>query len=335
MPAWEKGLGISLALGITAAFFVFFKYLDDNTTAGLLELRAGCLALTALLFFMLWAIEGLRIKLLVHTFCSRDLRIADGIRIFLFTFFFASVTPFAAGEWPAHVYALNRHGLSLGESSAVTVIRSISSKMVFLGAGLLMLLLFGGAGAPVLVGRAFTLAVLAVAANLLVLFFLLWRPAFLEHLLKRFLSRFPLAASWERSSRVHRLYDSFLKEMRNFRWTTLSINRWKTGRLLLVVLLTAAYWLIFFSIAYTILRGLNIALPFVQVLRWQVVMQLILAYIPLPGGSGAAELGLAALFRVMVPSAALGIFVIVWRFFTYYMLLFFGSLAALGALRRY
>jgi len=84
-----------------------------------------------------------------------------------------------------------------------------------------------------------------------------------------------------------------------------------------------------------ILLGLNKPAPYLQALIWQVVLQMIIAYVPVPGGSGVAELSLASLFVYFVPPSILGIFVMVWRFFTYYVLLFFGGFIALGSLKLY
>jgi len=97
--------------------------------------------------------------------------------------------------------------------------------------------------------------------------------------------------------------------------------------------LTAAFWLCLFSIAPVILLGLGKPVPYFQAVIWQFVIQMIIVYLPLPGGSGAAELGLASLFVYFVPPSVLGIFVLVWRLLTYYVSLFFGGLIALGNLK--
>jgi hypothetical protein len=62
---------------------------------------------------------------------------------------------------------------------------------------------------------------------------------------------------------------------------------------------------------------------------WQVMIVLIMAYVPVPGGSGVAEFGLATLFAPFVPSHILGVFIVAWRFFTYYIPLTLGGLLTL------
>jgi uncharacterized protein (TIRG00374 family) len=39
---------------------------------------------------------------------------------------------------------------------------------------------------------------------------------------------------------------------------------------------------------------------------------------PSPGGSGVGELGAAALFADLIPDKVIGLFVILWRFFSQY-----------------
>ena len=57
---------------------------------------------------------------------------------------------------------------------------------------------------------------------------------------------------------------------------------------------------------------------------WEVyLIQLPLIYAvfssPTPGGSGVGEVGAVAIFQGIIPTAILGLFVILWRFFSQYL----------------
>lgn len=54
------------------------------------------------------------------------------------------------------------------------------------------------------------------------------------------------------------------------------------------------------------------------------------SYVPTPGASGAAELGFAELFRMVVPPALIGLAVARWRLRTYYFTLLVGGTLTLG-----
>ena len=327
LPAWKKGLAISLTLSITAALSVLIYNFEEETLESLLYMRQEYLLAAALMVFMLWLIEGLRIKVMVSTLTS-DKRISlfDGMQIFLMTFFFAAVTPFAAGEWPAHIFALKQHGLSIGEATAVTVMRAFVTRILFTTAAILMFIYFLDQPIPTFLNRIFIYAALGSLATTLVLLLLVWKPHFLEWLLKRI-------TLLQKSARGRKVYTFLIEEVVKYREATHSLNRWKVGSLVLICLLTVSYWFFFFSIAPVLLLGLNRIVPFTQALFWQLVIQMITFYVPLPGGSGVVELGVARLYSFFVPASVLGLFVFSWRFFTYYILLFFGGLVALNKIK--
>ncbi|NLX92141.1 MAG: flippase-like domain-containing protein [Firmicutes bacterium] len=334
LPAWKKGLVISLAFSIAAALFVFFAHFEEDTLTNLLQLRAEFLLLALIAVFFLGIIEGFRIKLLAASLGhGQRISLADGVRVFLATFFFAAVTPFAAGEWPAHIVALHRSGLSLGEASAVTITRAFLTKLIFTMAAFIFLLFYREQSLPAYLYKIFLYAIFISFFMSLIFFFLLWRPVYLESLLHKIDSISWLASLLAKSNRGQRAVFFLKNEVKKFSFTAGGLNRRKAGILIVIIFLTIIYWICFFSIAPILLLGLNTTVPFFKSFTWQFVIQIVLPYIPIPGGSGVVELSLAGLFKYFVPSSVLGLFIIAWRFFTYYILLFFGGLAALGYLK--
>jgi uncharacterized protein (TIRG00374 family) len=334
LPAWKKGLVISLALSIAATLFVFFNYFEEETLLSLLQFRVSFLFLAFLMTLFLWVIEGLRIKLLVAVLGNeKKIGLVEAIRVYLATFFFAAVTPFAAGEWPAHIVALHRLGLSVGEASAVTIARAFFTKIIFTIIAFVFLLLYSDQAIPAFLNKAFLSAVYITFFLSMLFFLLLWRPALLEWLLQKCRSISPLNSFLTKSDRGKRFLFFLKNEFEKFALTARGLNRWKTGMLLTIIFLTIFYWICFFSIAPLLLAGLNRHIPYLKSLSWQFIIQLVLPYIPIPGGSGVVELSLAGLVKYFVPSSVLGLFIVAWRFFTYYFLLAFGGLAALGSLK--
>jgi uncharacterized protein (TIRG00374 family) len=334
LPAWKKGLGVSLTLSVAAALFVFLRSFDENTWGSLLRVKVEYLLAACGLVLVLWVLEGLRIKLLVYTLNSgKRLALWDTIQVFLLTFFFASVTPFSSGEWPAHIYALNRHGLSVGESSAVTATRALITRLIFTLTAVSLLVVFRGKLVPTFFNRIYIYAVYVSIFTALFLFFLLWKTHILDGLLQKICSLGRVKRWLEGSPAGKKAYFFLNQEFRAFLHTARSLNRFKVGNMFLIILLSVAFWLCFFSIAPIILLGLGQPVPYLQALIWQFVIQMIIVYVPLPGGSGVAELGLASLFAFFVSPSILGIFVVVWRLLTYYTLLLSGGLIALGKLK--
>ena len=331
LPTWEKGLGVSLTLSVAAALFVFLRNFDEHTWESILRIRLEYLLAAGCLILVLFVLEGLRIRLLVYMLGrGQRLTLWNAVQVFLFTFFFASVTPFASGEWPAHIYALNREGLSVGESSAVTATRALITRLIFTFTAVFLLVVFRGKPVPVFYNRIYLYAVSVSILTALFLFIILRKTFLLNRLLQRICSQNRVKHWLAESPSGKKAYFVVERELRAFLHTARSFNRLKAGDLLLIILLSLAYWFCFFSVAPLILLGLEQQVPYLQALIWQFVIQMVIVYLPLPGGSGVAELGLAGLFVLFVHPSVIGIFVVVWRLLTYYLLLLCGGVIALG-----
>jgi len=83
----------------------------------------------------------------------------------------------------------------------------------------------------------------------------------------------------------------------------------------------------YFLTAPLLLRGLGIDAPFLETTILQVILTYALNFMPTPGASGFAEGGAYTLFYHLMPRAVLGIYVILWRFFTGYIGIIVGGVA--------
>ncbi len=94
-----------------------------------------------------------------------------------------------------------------------------------------------------------------------------------------------------------------------------------------------AYLMTFFSLSFYFLtapfliRGLGIEAPFFEATILQVIMTYAVNFLPTPGASGLAEGGAAAIFNHLMPTHILGVYVMLWRFFTSYIGVMVGVLA--------
>lgn len=82
-----------------------------------------------------------------------------------------------------------------------------------------------------------------------------------------------------------------------------------------------------FLTAPLLLRGLGIKAPFFETMILQIILTYALNFMPTPGASGFAEGGAYALFHHLIPHSVLGVYVILWRFFTGYLGFIVGGIA--------
>lgn len=331
-----RGLFLSLLLSFFSLGLLIFFTWEEDTLTSLELLNVQGLVLVVMLVATLWLVEGLRVKALLRAVGSTvSLPLWTASRVFLITYFCAGITPWSLGEWPAHILALTRQDVAPGEAAAATLLRSLYTKGVFVLWSGTIIFFFDSMGVKTSTGRIFQGAFYAVAISSFAYFLVILKPG-LVLILMDFLSRFPSSRHlYEGNKGITRFLKSLLGEARRFRS---SLGRvWRRGPVLLLwpLVLTVLYWSLYFSIAPLILWGFGFSPPYFIAFSWQVMIFLILTYIPLPGGSGAAEFGAASLFVAFVPASVIGIFIAAWRFFTYYMSLLAGGIAFFSSFRKH
>jgi uncharacterized protein (TIRG00374 family) len=125
----------------------------------------------------------------------------------------------------------------------------------------------------------------------------------------------------ERLTLEAEIFQRSIKEFRN--WTNI----------ILVFLLTILYWILFFGIAPLLMYafGLNPAGKITEIILLQFILIFVLAYLPIPGGTGVMELSLYSVL-VFIPLQFRAVFIFIWRFLSYYLSTFVGGVVLLKLL---
>lgn len=328
LPVNRRSLWLSLAISLASLVVILYFTVDENTFESVLRLKPSYLLLSALMVVVMWLLEGLRIKTLAAALGHEgSLRLRDMVRVHLITFFFAGVTPMAFGEWPAQIYGLSRCGLPAGRSAAVSLVRTVLSKSVFVVLAAFLLFVDGrAASGSGVIFRLFRYAFWVLTATTSFYLLMLWQAGLAQAVLTK-LQRFRrFQALYGRKPKLRAFIGNVLGEAVRFQETAHQINRGTGLRFFGPFVLTLAFWSVMFAVAPVLLLGLGVVPDVRAAVAWQVMIMLLIPYVPLPGGSGLAEFGLATLFSSFVPAHLIGVFILAWRFFTYYLTLITGGL---------
>ncbi len=330
LTAGRRGFFISLGMSLAALVVVLIFTVDEHTISSMLQLYPGYLAAAFFMVVLLWLVEGLRIKVLAWMLdCRQPLPWRQAVSVFLVSFFFSGVTPLAVGEMPALVYGLTRRGISAGKAAAVALVRAFLTKCTSVLSAAFLLFMGGRfvtAGMPYF--RFFRGVFWLAGVSLLLYLLLICCAGPVVVALNRLFDLPCLQKLCCRKPKVKKWFDGFCAEAGRFRETVAHINRRRLPLVLLPFFLTVLYWGLYYSIAPVLLAGFGVRAPFGTAVMWQILIILVLPYIPVPGGSGAVEFGLATLFSSFVPASVLGVFIVAWRFFTYYLTLICGAVLA-------
>lgn len=320
-------LVIGLCIGIVL-YFIFSKDgLNDLLHSDINVVWFWIIiALISELLFMLF--ETLVIYVFIKDDCP-SFRFTDAIKVSMMGLFWCAVTPSSTGGQPMQVYLMHSMGINVGYATSrliqkfmvyqivLTLINIVSvilnfSNILSLGNATLVL---------VLLSFGFITQIGVTAIMLLFSF----KPKLSRRLIMFFAK---LLNKIRIIKNVDEKIASIDKQLENFHSSNKDI--YKRPKLLIpATIFTFIEFVFMFLVSYFIYRslGFNEAGP-VQIITSQAYANLVSGMVPIPGASGAAELGFAAFFSMFFINGTLKSGALIWRFINYYFVVFFTAPSA-------
>lgn len=322
----KKGLRIFLVITVISVITILAITVKKETFSSLKQVSPLFLTLTLAVCLFRMFLECLRLQTLTWAF-GNPINLKSSAE-FTIGGYFLSLTPFGAGGLPMQIYILMREKFSFGESGAVIALRGLTSLIAF-AFGIPILIssraVFTGAGIRILSGY-----LIALYAIFLILFVLVMlRTDRVEYRLLRF-GKFLIR---HRKEKLANWINKLCDELERFKFGFKKC--WSKGkyRLILTILISVVSLFFYILIAPLLFKGLGVSAPVMKTAIIQLILTFVLMFAPTPGASGIAEGAGFALFRsICMKQELLGIYVVLWRFFTYYIGVIIGGLIILKML---
>ena len=243
--------------------------------------------------------------------------------------YYTKLTPFGIGGQPFQVYYLGKYGVKASNSLTMVSCSYVSNKLMYGILALVMmatfrlnkLLISQGSLVNIVIVLAFiSFTVLAVFLTFVILMCVNKR---LGHRLVAFVVR--LLAKLKIVKNPTALYLKIMRPTLIFQRKMKQFFASK-GRTLIFLLLSLLEYVVEYSVLffiYSAFNGFDISIYW-QLLSISVIIELACNSIPLPGGSGLAELSFSTIFASLFSSGVLFWALIIWRLITYYSYLFAG-----------
>ncbi|MCS6861999.1 MAG: flippase-like domain-containing protein, partial [Abditibacteriales bacterium] len=312
---WKTWLLLSLALSGAAIVLLTALTRHKGVWASLRQLRLAFLGLALLIFVASWVVDGWRLRIVARAM-GYEVRMRDAFPMMMACYFMAAVTPFMSGGAPVQIYGLHRLGVPLSEATAMVFVSGTLAQVVLFALALPVILM-GGAGHDFLGGMT-NAAVLLYGAGLAGYILLLLKAKQVVRLSLR-VGRALTGGRSAPTGRGRRLAWRLLRFSHTFQRTVALLSLGRPYQLLVAALSLLLFYLLFFSLAPVLAAGLGAQVPYVPSLARQVGFYLLLSIVPTPGGSAAAELGIAAVFVGLVPEHLLLPLALSWRAITFYL----------------
>ena len=298
--AWEalESLDIKWVLGILGCWFAYMFF---DAVSGWIYLRR----------------EGFQISL------------GRAVNACLIGFYYSNITPSSAGGQPMQVNSLRKAGIPVGYGTMTATIRFVCNQTAIT----LMSLIFW------ILNRDFVLRQLGDAVWLARLGWIInfaavplcLMAAFQRNLIQRL-------ACWMirlgTKMRIIKNEEAAVAATTNvldtYHTALVELSR-RPGQILLQVLCSCASLLGAIGSICFVYHAFGFSgTPWYQLLTISFLLYISACYTPLPGASGAQEGGFLLYYQGIIPGDRIGLALLVWRFFTYYMFLIVGVAAVIG-----
>lgn len=318
---------ISLILSITIIIIILVLTVNTETLEYLSthQIRYEFFFAAIIVNIIYWIIWGIRLRILSNAIDNNvNISIWESTKIIIANLFLANITPSMAGGEPVRIYLLNKNGLSFGSATASVLGERLLDAIFLLLCVPFAFLIFRGRIEIEILRIGLTIAIAIFIIAVVIFAYALKNPqktkSFLIFLSDK-MSRFSKKKDRKSTSidRINRGVDDFHNSMIFFL---------STGKKAFIKagIFTAIFWITGWMVPPLILMGLGLQPFIVESFAAQVLLIIIVMMPTTPGGTGVTEGSAAVLYSVFISSSLVGIFIILFRFITYYMGLIAGAI---------
>jgi uncharacterized protein (TIRG00374 family) len=331
----SRGLfALSLLFSFSVIAVVFAATFTEETLNYILSFNLFFLVLAIMFRILALILWGIRIQLLSRSLGYR-VHLGHAVNMVLAGLLAGTITPGQAGGEPVRVHELYRVGVKIGDASAVVIMERVLDGIVLTLMGVVIILL----NQSIWSTFSITMKLLILVAWIFLISFLfipflaIKYPCRMKSLIMRLITWITRKLSRTRFSSSH-LCESADTEIDNFFGSITRFTGTAGWGFAVAGLATVLFWITEFMVASVILMGLGLD-PYIMLSFFFQIIIAIVMMIPLtPGSSGITELSTSSLYAMIVPSGMLGIFVLLWRFVTFYLNIILGSLAGIVIFHR-
>lgn len=305
MSNFYKRLAILILLVLVISGSVIYFTVDIHTLTNLTVFQPWSLALAVLCVSVGLFLDGSRLMHLVHI-SHEEITLGEAVQVVFGNYFLALLTPGATGGAVAQLMFLRHAGVPTGKATVLVFVRTVVS-ILFLILCLPFIFMHDSHILPGVSNEY--LAGISIAAFLIILFLILGMKS-------KMLNKIAVRIAKKLSPARRR---TFLKGYRDTQNAVrlLYASPWA---MLLVFLESGLSLIAIYAIVPCLMLGLGVAdADWYAVMGKMIFLNMLLYFMPTPGGSGIAEGGFVLLFTDIVPAGTVGIVAVCWRFIAEYI----------------
>lgn len=318
---FQAGIWLAVFFSVSSIYFIFRSFRGIHFGAGITSLNWFYVGFGFFVQFLVWLAKVFRMYAIADGM-GYNVPLTRFFQIYMATCFVSHVTPFNSGGTPLEVYLLTKQGIPVGTASAITVVDLGLNTAMFLILAIVAAasnfrefsrLLGGG---KVGTGWYWLIGLLLLVAVGAILIGYYRKPGNAGRGGLAKMRRFLYKKGW---------LERLAGEAKLFKEGWMMLSRGNPGRIFWAAFATTAYWFLYLLLAPLIIWALGKPVSFWKLIGAQLIFNLAQLFVPTPGGSGGSELILSYFFRSYTGIALVGLFVLVWKVYTFYSTLLLGG----------
>lgn len=328
MSKFEKWLKASLLISGMSVVILLLITVNSETIEAILKIKYQYIALAIILHVIAYFMWALRTR----TMCwgiNYQIRFIRCVEIVTASTFAASITPSSIGGEPVRIELLHQSDLPIGRASAIILGERFMDALLILSSAPFALYMLRHVFSDSNLDLVFIIGEFILLSALVLTLYGIFRPVHLKRITHFMAIKISRLFGKKRQDQTFYILKQVDSELDNFHESLRMLLNEGRHSLLYGMIFTVFYWLLEFSILPAILFGFNVNPPIILAFAAQVLLLIIMAVPVTPGASGVAELGATTIFSVFVSSSLIGVTVVAWRAFTYYMNLLVGGFVSI------
>lgn len=307
---------------VAVLLFGVFNRQFGNVFHTISNLTPGFLSLGILIILVYFVFEGEIFRLLLHS-QGYHISFLSGQKNALLGLYYSYITPSSTGGQPMQAAYLLRDKIPVGISTAVLIMKFVCFQCGFVVISVASLLgMYGKLKAENPGIIPFTILGIAINGFSILFFVSLFLKPVSQvfcRLAKRLVSKVGFLRKREGlNETIDRFQADFSSYTDDFKG--------KQKSLVAGVLLSIPQFIVQMSVIYFIFRSFGYHnVSYFEIVAVQSLLQVSVSFMPMPGASGAQEIGFSSFFHNYFVNDDLYAAVMVWRFFTYYLVVIAGA----------
>ena len=324
---------VSIALSLSIIVLLLYFTIDAQTIQYLSQVsfRVGFFlffSAAVLLNVLYWIIWGARLKVLSNAINPKvNISLWEATKIVIANQFLAGITPSVAGGEPVRIYLLHKNGLSTGGATAAVFGERLIDAIFILILVPISFFVFKDQINVNIINYGLSIGIIVFVTGIVLFALVLKYPKKTKSLLIRISER--LSRLSKKKEKSTKLVNRIGHEIDNFHNSMMLFLTKGKKSFLGAGGLTVLMWSTGFMIPSMLLLALGLPPFWVESYAAQALLLIIVMLPTTPGSSGVAELGMAALYGVLLGAShqyLLGVFVLLFRFITYHMNMICGAI---------